>query len=116
MSEFNVKSNSPIKDDGRYIYMNESDFSPLFYFANTSSKLYFKIEEVTTIGRKELYRGELNGVLNGTNYDYRVNFGRYIKPKNQIISTNRSSIYVNDCPTYTRDIVYGPLINYAGTL
>ena len=116
MSEFNVKSNSPIKDDRRYIYMNESDFSPLFYFANTSNKLYFKIEEATTIGRKELYRGELAGVSNGANYDYRVNFGRYIKPKNQIVSTNRSSVYVQDCPTYTYDVVYGPLINYAGNL
>lgn len=116
MSEFNVKSNSPIKDDGRYIYMNESDFSPLFYFANTSNKLYYKIEELTTNVRKELYRGELTGVSNGTNYDYRVNFGRYIKPKNQIVSTNRSSVYVQDCPTYTYDVVYGPLINYAGTL
>ena len=116
MSEFNVKSNSPIKDDGRYIYMNESDFSPLFYFTNVSNKLYFKIEEVTTNVRKELYRGELNGVSNGTNYDYRVNFGRYIKPKNQIVSTNRSSIYVRDCPTYTYKVEYGPLINYAGAL
>ena len=115
-AKFIVKSNSPIKDDGRYIYMNESDFSPLFYFADVSSKLYFKIEEITTIGRKELYRGELVGVSNGTNYDYRVNFGRYIKPKNQIISTNRSSVYVKDCPTYTYDVVYGPLINYAGNL
>lgn len=115
-AKFSVKSNSPIKDDGRYIYMNESDFSPLFYFSNSASKLYFKIEEATTIGRKELYRGELNGVLNGANYDYRVNFERYIKPKNQIVSTNRSSVYVRDCPTYTRDVVYGPLINYASTL
>lgn len=115
-AKFIVKSNSPIKDDRRYIYMNESDFSPLFYFSNSASKLYFKIEEATTIGRKELYRGELNGVLNGANYDYRVNFGRYIKPKNQIISTNRSSIYVKDCPTYTYDVKYGPLINYASTL
>ena len=97
--------------------MNESDFSPLFYFAYHANKLYIKIEELTTTNvRKELYRGELNGVLNGANYDYRVNFGRYIKPKNQIVSTNRSSVYVQDCPTYTYDVVYGPLINYAGTL
>ena len=115
-AKFSVKSNSPIKDDGRYIYMNESDFSPLFYFAYHSNKLYFKIEEVTTIGRKELYRGELVGISNGTNYDYRVNFERYIKPKNQIVSTINSLIYVSYCPTYTRDVVYGPLVNYAGTL
>lgn len=116
VAKFSVKSNSPIKDDGRYIYMNESDFSPLFYFADVSSKLYYKIEELTTIGRKELYRGELTGVSNGTNYDYRVNFGRYIKPKNQIVSTINSLIYVGYCPDNPGYVEYRALYNYGETL
>ena len=115
-AKFIVKSNSPIKDDGRYIYMNESDFSPLFYFVDASSKLYFKIEEVTTIGRKELYKGELTGILNGSLYDYRINFERYIKPKNQIVSTINPISYGISCPTNTTDVVYKPLNNYAGIL
>lgn len=116
MSQFNVKSNSPIKDDGRYIYMNESDFKPLFYFSYAASKLYFKVEErvQSTNPNKELYRGELTGILNGSLYDYRVNFERFIKPKNQIVSTNNSVAYSHYCDPYR--VEYEPLITLSNFL
>lgn len=110
-SQFNVKSNSPIKDDGRYIYMNESDFKPLFYFSAGASKLYFKVEDES---RKELYRGELTGILNGSLYDYRINFERYIKPKNQIVSTTNSVAYSHYCDPYR--VEYEPLITLSNFL
>ena len=84
-------TDSQINDTNLSYALNDKDFYPEVFFTDTNSIIYYTITQYDYINDnyKIIANGKLNGYLNINNdYDYRFDFSKYIKIKQEYDLSN----------------------------
>lgn len=88
------------------LFINQEDFDYDLKFIDSNDKLYYLISKYDYITDKEivLMQGKLNGYNSDTDYQYRLNFERFINIKNNNIEWNNEFYQWNNEFTYFKRI------------